>query len=131
MQYASFWNRILAGLIDGAILLPFEILRIKYIPHTWKASLVANILIGVYYVFFWMRYAATPGMMVLQIRIIRKENLPLTIVRAILRFIGLQISCITIIGGLWMLWDKNKQMWHDKLAGTYVAKKGTGTVDIL
>ena len=39
------------------------------------------------------------------------------------RYIGLHVSSFTLIGGLWMLWDKHKQMWHDKLAGTFVITK--------
>jgi uncharacterized RDD family membrane protein YckC len=26
------------------------------------------------------------------------------------------------LGYLWMLWDKRKQTWHDKIAGTVVVK---------
>jgi uncharacterized RDD family membrane protein YckC len=26
------------------------------------------------------------------------------------------------LGYLWMLWDPNKQTWHDKVAKTYVVK---------
>lgn len=29
---------------------------------------------------------------------------------------------IFYLGYLWMLWDKNKQTWHDKVAGTIVVK---------
>ena len=122
MNYASFWIRILAGLIDNIILLPVELLRIHYVSHTWKAYLVADICYGVYYVFFWVRYSATPGMMMMGIRLIRKGQFAITAGKAILRYFGAQISAFTIIGGLWMLWDKNRQMWHDKLAQTFVVK---------
>ena len=26
------------------------------------------------------------------------------------------------LGFLWMVWDKNKQTWHDKAAGSYVIR---------
>lgn len=29
---------------------------------------------------------------------------------------------LLFLGYLWMLWDKNKQTWHDKVAGTIVIK---------
>src|SRR3990170_4985305 len=123
INYASFLRRISAGIIDGIILAPFELIRMNYFPHNFQVILVGYILVGVYYVFFWLRYSASIGMMLLRIKVIAKEGAHFTIGKAILRYIGLQISCLTIIGGLWMLWDKHKQMWHDKLVGTYVIKK--------
>jgi uncharacterized RDD family membrane protein YckC len=27
------------------------------------------------------------------------------------------------LGFLWMLWDPNKQTWHDKVAQTYVVRE--------
>jgi uncharacterized RDD family membrane protein YckC len=123
IKYAGFWARILAGIIDDIIFIPFELIRQKSFPHNWNVILAGYILIGIYCIFFWMRYSATPGMMLLRIKLIAKEGSHFTIGRAILRYIGLQISSFTIIGGLWMLWDKHKQMWHDKFAGTYVIKR--------
>lgn len=42
--------------------------------------------------------------------------------KAILReSIGKILSAIVLgLGFVWALWDKNKQTWHDKIAGTYV-----------
>ncbi len=123
IKYAGFWTRILSGIIDDIIFVPFELIRQKYFLHNWNVILAGYILIGIYYVFFWMRYGATLGMMLLRIKLITKEGTHFTVGRAVLRYIGLHISSFTIIGGLWMLWDEHKQMWHDKFAGTYVIKK--------
>ena len=41
--------------------------------------------------------------------------------RAFVRYIGRILSAIVIfLGYLWMLWDRERQCWHDKLAGDYV-----------
>jgi uncharacterized RDD family membrane protein YckC len=41
--------------------------------------------------------------------------------RAVLRYIGKIISSIPCgLGFLWMLWDREKQTWHDKIATTVV-----------
>jgi uncharacterized RDD family membrane protein YckC len=41
--------------------------------------------------------------------------------RALLRYIGRIISSIPcLLGYLWMLWDGEKQTWHDKIAGSVV-----------
>ena len=41
--------------------------------------------------------------------------------RGFVRQIGKYLSAIPLgLGYLWMLWDKEKQCWQDKLAGTVV-----------
>ncbi len=41
--------------------------------------------------------------------------------RAFIRYIGRFVSAIVLLlGYFWMLWDKEKQTWHDKLAGSVV-----------
>jgi uncharacterized RDD family membrane protein YckC len=41
--------------------------------------------------------------------------------RGLLRQIGKYISGFVFgLGYLWMLWDKEKQTWHDKIAGSVV-----------
>jgi uncharacterized RDD family membrane protein YckC len=44
-------------------------------------------------------------------------------VRAFARWIGRYVSALIIyIGYLWMLWDEEKQCWHDKLASDVVVR---------
>jgi len=77
---------------------------------------------GVYYVLFWVTKSATPGMMLMKIKIVTDKG-SLTLWRAVLRFIGACISSFFWgLGGLWMLWDKRKQTWQDKMARTFVVK---------
>lgn len=43
--------------------------------------------------------------------------------KALLRYVGRIISTIVcFLGYLWMLWDPQKQTWHDKIASTKVIK---------
>jgi uncharacterized RDD family membrane protein YckC len=43
--------------------------------------------------------------------------------RAFARWIGRYVSALIIyIGYLWMLWDKEKQCWHDKFASDVVVR---------
>jgi len=43
--------------------------------------------------------------------------------RGLLRWAGMEISGVVLfLGYLWILIDKKKQGWHDKIAGTYVVK---------
>ena len=46
---------------------------------------------------------------------------PLSVGTAFVRSLMKLISgAVLLIGYLWMLWDPEKQTWHDKVAGTYV-----------
>ncbi|HEU0318685.1 MAG TPA: RDD family protein, partial [Solirubrobacteraceae bacterium] len=46
---------------------------------------------------------------------------PIGYPRAFLRYIGRIIDfLVLLIGFLWMLWDREKQCWHDKLASDVV-----------
>ena len=83
-------------------------------------------LIGLaYFVYFWSSYGhgQTLGNRVLNIRVVKTDGAELTIVDALIRYVGLIISCIVIfLGVLWVAFDPNKQGWHDKIASTYVVK---------
>ena len=47
----------------------------------------------------------------------------MTYKKAFVRYIGYGISEIPLfLGFLWIAFDKNKQGWHDKIAGTFVIK---------
>jgi uncharacterized RDD family membrane protein YckC len=46
---------------------------------------------------------------------------PIGYANAFIRFIGRYVSTIVLfLGYFWMLWDKEKQCWHDKFAGDVV-----------
>jgi uncharacterized RDD family membrane protein YckC len=34
---------------------------------------------------------------------------------------------VLFLGFLWMIWDQEKQTWHDKIAGTIVIRLPRGT----
>jgi uncharacterized RDD family membrane protein YckC len=43
--------------------------------------------------------------------------------RAFVRSLGrLVASLVCALGYLWVIWDKEKQGWHDKIATTYVVR---------
>ena len=83
-------------------------------------------LIGVaYFMYFWSSYGhgQTLGNRVLNIRVVKTTGAELTLVDALIRYVGLIISCLAIfIGVITVATDPNKQGWHDKMASTYVVK---------
>ena len=64
----------------------------------------------------------TPGMSALGIRVISFDGSgSIGYGRAFIRWIGGYVSAIVIfLGFFWMLWDKEKQCWHDKFASDVV-----------
>lgn len=84
------------------------------------ALIGAAVAIG-YPVGFWVVLGQTPGKLLVGLRIVRINGQPLTIRRALLRYLGYWLSAIPLgLGFLWVLVDDRRQGWHDKLAGTYV-----------
>jgi uncharacterized RDD family membrane protein YckC len=83
-------------------------------------------LIGVavaigYPVGFWVLLGQTPGKLLTGVRIACVDGQPLTVRRALLRYLGYWLSAIPLGAGfIWVLVDGQRQCWHDKLAGTYV-----------
>jgi len=79
------------------------------------ALIVATIL-------FWRFRGATPGKMLLKARIVRAGTLGKPSAAQLTgRFFAYLVSFLpACLGFLWIAFDKRKQGWHDKLAGTVV-----------
>jgi len=57
------------------------------------------------------------------LRVVKTTGADLTVSDAVIRYVGLVIAfAVVFIGVLWVIWDANKQGWHDKMAGTYVIR---------
>ncbi|HEB02684.1 MAG TPA: RDD family protein [Nitrospirae bacterium] len=123
-KYAFYWQRLLGWLIDIVLLYPIswviqeQTINLGIIP----SNIIFFISLGFYYVIFWVRWGATPGMLLMKIKIVPINGV-MTVGRGISRYIGGIISslCFTL-GHLWMLWDKKSQTWQDKMAKTIVIR---------
>ncbi len=64
----------------------------------------------------------TPGKLLLGCHVVDAETQqPLTLVQALVRYLGYFVSLIPLgLGFFWILWDKRRQGFHDKLAKTIV-----------
>lgn len=124
MNYANIGRRLFGWLIDLIITFP-----VSWIIHKSDigrdvvlSQLLFMLLEGSYFVVFWLVKGASPGMMLMRIKMTTDEG-PLTIWRAIIRYVGLYVSILFLgLGGLWMLWGKRRQTWQDKMARTFVVK---------
>lgn len=84
--------------------------------------LIQQAVILVVTVFFWVKFAGTPGKRLLGLRVVdAKTGKNLTPMQSTLRYLGYFISTMSMFCGfLWVLWDDKNQAWHDKIAGTMV-----------
>jgi uncharacterized RDD family membrane protein YckC len=75
-------------------------------------------------ILFWVYNSATPGKMVLKLRIVdAKRHAPASTGQLVLRYSAYYLSLLPLgLGIVWVALDKRKQGWHDKLAGTLVIK---------
>jgi uncharacterized RDD family membrane protein YckC len=72
----------------------------------------------------WTFFGATPGKMALGQQIVDAQTGGrIGLGKALLRYVGTIISAIPLcLGYLWIIWDGEKQGWHDKIAGTRVIR---------
>jgi uncharacterized RDD family membrane protein YckC len=123
LEYAGFWVRLGAGVID-LLILGFIAGIIAYFfpaPVIWVTSgLVISLA---YWLGFWVWRGQTPGKMAVGIKIIRTDSSPVKWQCALYRFLGYIVSAATLfIGFIWVAFDGRKQGIHDKIADTYVVK---------
>lgn len=59
--------------------------------------------------------------MAMGVKIFSTDGSPMTFWKAIAKYFGYFISG-PCLGFLWIIWDEQKQGWHDKIAGTYVIR---------
>ena len=137
-NYAGFWIRTAASLIDTVLLLIIIIPVMSaiygdaywnpeiYYHGTWDA-LFNYILPAVAIILFWFYKSATPGKMMTHLVIVdAKTGEKPSVGKLIIRYIAYYISAIPLmLGFIWVGIDKRKQGWHDKIAGTVVVKTNT------
>lgn len=129
MNYARAWQRFIGGVIDILITLPLSLfMDYEFSDRFFLSQFIFMLFESFYYVIFWFFYSATPGMMLMRIRIESVNRSPITLKRAVIRYLGIYVSSFCLgLGFLWMLWDKKKQTWQDKMARTIVSKIESGT----
>jgi uncharacterized RDD family membrane protein YckC len=121
-ELATMGARLGAGIIDWAIVF---IVGGILIGRMGNAGGGMMLVLGLaYHWYFWTQQdGQTLGKRVMNIRVIRKDALPLTAGDAFLRYLGYYLGSLFFgIGFLWALFDDKSQGLHDKMANTYVVR---------
>lgn len=87
--------------------------------------LISWVMPAIAVIVFWIVKQATPGKMAISAKIVdATTGQPATPAQLIGRYFAYLISMIPFcIGIFWIAFDRRKQGWHDKLAGTVVIKR--------
>lgn len=122
VEYAGFWIRFVASIIDGVIVSVTTAAIVAAVGG--GAGIVVSLAIGITYTIgFWLAKGATPGKMIVGVEIVKVGGEPLDFGSAILRYIGLWVSTLTLgIGYLMIAFRRDKRGLHDLIAGTMVVK---------
>ena len=133
--YAGFWIRVIATTVDSILIALITVpLLVKlygteyltfdnYVIGGWDV-IISWILPAVAVVIFWFYRSATPGKMLVNIKIVdaRTGGKPST-VQLITRYFAYVVAMLPLLlGVIWVAFDNRKQGWHDKLAGTVVIR---------
>jgi len=147
--FGGFWRRVLAALIDQVILGGIQTLffllgavagisgysldtsPMKGDVLTKSVAGIALLYYGfcillsmVYFTFFHGIGGRTPGKMAMSLKVMQASGAEMTPGVAFLRWVGyIYSSLLFFVGYIWIAFDRRKQGWHDKIAGTVVILK--------
>lgn len=146
LEYAGFWIRTAASLVDTVLvmLLTIPLSFAVYgnvglnagldagldapLAGGWADFLISFVLPAVAVIVFWRARQATPGKMLFGLRIVDAATGAAPGSRQLVgRYFAYFVSTIPLcLGFLWVGIDRRKQGWHDKLAGTVVVRTRRG-----
>ena len=136
VEYAGFWIRVGAALIDTLLIIAVTFPLLLWI-YGWSYFgdetalfagpadfLISWVAPAIAIVMFWLYRQATPGKMMLSLRVVdATTGGTLSVGQSIGRYFAYYVSMIPLfIGIIWVAFDSRKQGWHDKLAGTVVVR---------
>ncbi|MXX92179.1 MAG: RDD family protein [Chloroflexi bacterium] len=128
LEIASVGQRFGAFLVDFVISVLVGVVGLIAASAIGGDVNVVNFLVSIGYWIVVLVMVATrgqsPGKIAIGIKIVKTDGRPIGFGTTLLReVIGKIISSIIILlGYIWILFDGQRQGWHDKIASTYVVK---------
>ena len=130
MNYAGFWRRFIASVVDSILLTTaFNILMWFVFPESLKSKQIFLFVITI--IPTWLYYAllessakqGTLGKIILGMKVVDYNNQRISFARATGRYFSKIISAVILmIGFIMVAFTSRKQGLHDIIAGTLVVK---------
>jgi uncharacterized RDD family membrane protein YckC len=113
---AGFWIRMGALMID-IVLISVIVGILDLSGETFIVALAA------YGALMWKLKSTTIGGLVCGLKVVRRDGGEINWDTAIVRALGCFLSMVVAgLGFLWIVFDEDRQAWHDKIAGTLVVR---------
>jgi uncharacterized RDD family membrane protein YckC len=117
---ANFWERMGAAFLD--------VVLVGILGGLVGGPPLGFLVALAYFAGMWTWKGTTVGGIVLNLKVVRLDGSPLTFAAALVRGLAAAFSVIVLfLGFLWIIWDREKQGWHDRIAGTVVLRLPRGT----
>jgi uncharacterized RDD family membrane protein YckC len=125
----GFWMRMCAALLDWILLMLFDRLLVANIPGEFFCSFQLFCIIAIiYFTLFWWWKGTTIGGIVIGLKVVRFDGQHASFLVMLVRALAAAFSIIVLFLGIfWIGWDRDKQGWHDKIAGTVVLHPPRGS----
>lgn len=112
------------GILALGFLVPYLVLGLglEFTPPGWFLWVHVFVVLGVYFVWYWKRNGQTLALQTWRLKIVNAEDgrVP-DAKRALLRYaIAWPSVLLCGIGLWWVLFDRDRQFLHDRLAGTAI-----------
>ncbi len=122
---AGFVDRLFAVMIDSFILGSANALVVSLVPALKPALGFINVA---YFYYFQIHRGATPGKMLLGLRVVNHTDLEAPTNKSILfrETVGRLVSVLSVVGYFLPLVNKDKRALHDIVAGTRVIREREG-----
>jgi len=116
---ATFWERMGAAFLDMVL--------VAILSNVVGGAPLGFLVALAYFAGMWAWKGTTVGGIVLNLKVVRLDDQPVTITVGLVRALAAAFSAVVFfLGFLWIAWDKEKQAWHDKIAGTVVVRLPRG-----
>ena len=136
VQYIGFWWRVAATIVDsilGAIIILPIAFQVYGEQYLWSEDLFQGpldfflqlVFPAIAVILFWIWKGATPGKMAVSAKIVDAQTggRP-SPAQCLGRYLAYFVAFLPLgLGAIWVAFDKRKQGWHDKLAGTVVIRR--------
>ena len=101
-----------------------QIYNVNTAPSIFYLCIIASIFVEMFYfTYFYGMTGQTVGKWICGIRVVGTDGKTIGFKRAFVRFCSYILSSLPLcLGFFWIIFDKEKQGWHDKIAGTYVVR---------